>query len=317
MKSLREAAAAHVNNNTVLLGCRRSERTNETDRFLLLGSHQSFGQRVSIFWGQELPDLPPLPLPVLPLRAMLRNLGLRHGGGVIPPPLLQRGLLSCCGMRGTLRNGQSVVGVVGRRGVAVAQGSGTAVPRLESGVCAGSVSSSPGQGFNVELEAPLSHLHVRACAQPGHWWVGSALGEAGSCLCPLDRRLWPAIPVKAFLRAPRASLRHVTLGTWTPNKLHKSWDTLRSSFLYFLHVSWTGPLVPEELHKDSRNWSHFWDSCTQFYSLILRVLQVSFLSGCYFTNCKLFTCELLILEHWFQRSVPCPPDVCVLLWYGV
>lgn len=220
MKSLPEAAAAHVNNNTVLLGCRRSERTNETDRFLVLGSHQSFGQCVSIFWGQQLPDLPPLPLPVLPLRAMLRNLGLCHGGGVIPPLLLQRGLLSCCGMRGTLRNGQPVVGMVGRRGVAVAWGSGTAVPRLESGIRVGSVSSSSGQGFNVELQARLSDLHVRACTHPGHWWVGSTLRGARSCLCPLDRRLWPGITVKAFLRAPWASLRHVTLGTWTPNKWH-------------------------------------------------------------------------------------------------
>lgn len=222
-KGLWEAAAAHVNNNTALPGCRRSERTNRTDGVLVPGSHQSFGQRVGVFRGQQLPDLPPIPLPVLPLRAVRRHLGLRRWGGVIPPPLQQRGLLSWRRVRGTLCRSKLVVGMVRGRGVAVAEGSGAAVPMLESGVRVGSVSACPWQGFYVELEARLSGWHVRACVHPGHWWVGSALRGARSRLSPLDRRLWPAITVesvKAFLRAPRASLRHVTLGTWTPNKWH-------------------------------------------------------------------------------------------------
>lgn len=150
-KGVWKAAAAHVNNITALLWCRRSERTNKTDEVLTLGSHQSFGQRVGVFRGQQLPDLPPLPLPVLPLRARWRLLGLHHQGGVIPPLLQQRGLLSCCGMRGTLHSSQLVLGMVGGRGVAVTKGSRTAIPMLESGVRAGSLSANPWQGFHVEL----------------------------------------------------------------------------------------------------------------------------------------------------------------------
>lgn len=46
-------------------------------------------------------------------------------------------------------------------------------------------------------------------------------------------------------------------------------------------------------------------------------LQVSVLSGWNLSKPVCVTCELLILQYWFQRSVPRPPDVCVLLWYGV
>lgn len=200
------------------------------------GSHQSFGQRVGIFRGQQLPDLPPLPLPVLPLRAVRRHLGLRRQWVVVPPPLLQGGLLSCRGVWGTLRNGQPVMGVVGGRGVAVAEGGGTAVPGLESGVWAGSVSAPPGQGLDVELEARLSQLHVRARAHPGHRRVGPVLGGARSRLRPLDRRLRPAVAmesVKAFLRAARASLRHVPLGAWTQADGHTSRAALTGQLLRF------------------------------------------------------------------------------------
>lgn len=31
----------------------------------------------------------------------------------------------------------------------------------------------------------------------------------------------------------------------------------------------------------------------------------------------MFTCELLVLEYWLQSRVPRPPNVRMLLWYGI
>lgn len=203
------------------------------DQVHVLGSHQSLRQRVSIVRGQQLPDLPPLPLPVLPLWAVRYHFGLRRRGRVTlccaQPPMWQSGPLSRCELWWTLRNSQSMVGVIRWRTVVERSRTAMASVRttLRPGVLIRSISTRSVLslravemwqcgGLDVELQA-LSTLHRRACANPGDRGVGPVLADASCCLTSLKRCLLPAVsmePVETFLWAAGASLWHVTLGTW-------------------------------------------------------------------------------------------------------
>lgn len=170
-----------------------------------LRSHQRFRQCVGIVRRQQLPDLPPVPLPVLPLWAVRHHLGLCHWGWVTlrctHPPVLRRGQLSCRELRWTLWTSQPVVGVIWGRTAAVIEHGRDAVasvrPALRSGGRVRSVSACPMEalraveewrhrGADAELQAWLYRLHVGAGAHSGDGGVGSALAEcAGRCLSPM------------------------------------------------------------------------------------------------------------------------------------
>lgn len=108
-----------------------------------------------------------------------------------------------------------MVGSIRRRAVAVVERSRAAVtgvrPALRPGVrvkCAcpmetlRAVEVRHHGGLDVELQAWLSALHMRAGAHPGDRRVGPALGDARRRLGPLERCLLPAVgveTVKTFL----------------------------------------------------------------------------------------------------------------------